>query len=113
MPFLRPVGVVSLNAYPCRIRNFDSRCLQRFRSSRASSSARTRSRAASHPSSGTHTSTTLPTDSMRARNSASLRSFFLLRSADGLIIFETAPTTQSTPSAASLFCRSNPVTPDS
>ena len=76
LPFLRPFGVVSLNAYPCRIRNFDSRCLQRFRSSRASSSARTRSRAASHSSSGTHTSTTLPTDSMRARNSASLRSFF-------------------------------------
>ena len=45
MPFLRPVGVVSLNAYPCLRRNFDSRCLQRFRSSRASSGARPRSRA--------------------------------------------------------------------
>lgn len=113
MPFLRPVGVVSLNTYPCLRRNFDSRCLQRFRSSRASSRARTRSRAASHPSSGTHTSTTLPTDSMRARNSASLRSFFLLRSAGGLIILDTAPTTQSIPIEDSLFCRSNPVTPDS
>ena len=113
MPFLRPVGVASLNTYPCRIRNFDSLCLQRLKSSLASSSARTRSRAASHSSSGTQTSMTFPTESILARNSASLRSFFLLRSADGLIIFETAPTTQSTPSAVSFFCRSNPVTPDS
>ena len=105
--------MVSPNTYPCLRRNFDSRCLQRFRSSRASSRARDRSRAASHPSSGTHTPTTLPTDSMRARNSASLRSFFLLRSAGGLIILDTAPTTQSIPIEASLFCRSNPVTPDS
>ena len=44
---------------------------------------------------------------------ASLRSFFLRLSALGLIIFETAPTTQSTPRPESLFCRSNPVTPDS
>ena len=29
------------------------------------------------------------------------------------VIFETAPTTQSTPRPESLFCRSNPVTPDS
>jgi hypothetical protein len=50
---------------------------------------------------------------MRAGNSASFRSFFLRLSALGLIILGTAPTTQSTPSAASLFCRSNPVTPDS
>ena len=50
---------------------------------------------------------------MRARNSASLRSFFLRLSALGLIIFETAPTTQSTPRPESLFCRSKPVTPDS
>ena len=34
-------------------------------------------------------------------------------SALGLIIFETAPTTQSTPRPESLFCRSKPVTPDS
>ena len=40
MPFLRPVGAVSLNAYPCLRRNFGSRCLQRSRSSRASSGAR-------------------------------------------------------------------------
>ena len=113
MPLRRPDGVVSLNACPCLSRNFDSRCLQRFKSSLASSSARTRSRAASHSSSGTHTSTTLPTDSMRARNSASLRSFFLRLSALGLIILDTAPTTQSIPIEDSLFCRSNPVTPDS
>ena len=91
----------------------ESRCFARERSSLASSSALVRSRAASHSSSGTHTSTTLPTDSMRARNSASLRSFFLRLSALGLIIFETAPTTQSTPRPVSLFCRSKPVTPDS
>ena len=91
----------------------ESLCFWRFRSSRASSRARTRSRAASHPSSGTHTSTTLPTESILARNSASLRSFFLRLSAAGFIILETAPMTQSTPSAASFFCRSKPVTPDS
>lgn len=64
-------------------------------------------------SSGTHTSTTLPTESILARNSASLRSFSLRLSAAGFIILETAPMTQSTPRAVSFFCRSNPVTPDS
>ena len=113
LPFLRPVGVLSSKTSPCLSRNLERRCFERERSSLASSSALVRSRAASHSSSGTHTSTTLPTDSMRARNSASLRSFFLRLSALGLIIFETAPTTQSTPRPESLFCRSKPVTPDS
>ena len=101
------------NTYPCLSKNFDSSCLERNSSSRASSSARDRSRAASQSSSGTHTGDTLPAASILARNSASLRSVFLLRSAGGLIIFDTAPTMQSMPSSSSLFARSNPVTPDS
>ena len=39
--------------------------------------------------------------------------FFLRLSALGLIILDTAPTRQSIPIEDSLFCRSNPVTPDS
>ena len=113
LPLLRPVGVFSSKTHPCLSRNFDSICLERATSSRASSSARVRSLAASHSSSGTHTSTMLPTASILARNSASLRSFFLRLSAAGLIILDTAPTTQSTPMASSFFCRSKPVTPDS
>ena len=104
---LCPEGRVSLKTRPCLSKNFDGLC-QRVRSSLASSSARTRSRAASHSSSGTQTSMTFPTESILARNSASLRSFFLFRSA-GVDHLRNAPTTQSTPSAAS-FCRSNPVT---
>ena len=55
----------------------------------------------------------LTAESIRARNSASLRSFFLRLSAAGFIILETAPTTQSTPREESFFYSSNPVTPDS
>ena len=50
---------------------------------------------------------------MRARNSASLRSFFFRPSALGFIVFDTAPTTQSTPREEGFFCGPNPVTPDS
>ena len=113
MPFLRPDGVVSSNTRPCLSRNLRSICFDRVHSSRASSRARVRSRAASHSPSGTQTSTTLPTASVLARNSASFRSFLRPRSAGGLIILETAPTTQSIPRAASFFCRSKPVGPDS
>ena len=108
-----PDGVLSSKTSPWRSRNLESLCFWRLRSSRASSRARARSRAASHSSSGTHTSTMLPTESILARNSASLRSFFLRLSAAGFIILDTAPMTQSTPREESFFCRSNPVTPDS
>ena len=44
LPLLAPVGVRSSKTSPCLSRNFSSRCLARCRSSRASSSARDRSR---------------------------------------------------------------------
>ena len=76
------------------------RCLARCRSSRASSSARERSRAASVRPSGTRTSTTLRRARSLASHSASRRSFLRPRSAAGRCILETAPTAQSTPRGA-------------
>ena len=61
---------------------------------------------------GTLASTTLPTASMRARNTASRLSVFT-PSPEGLGILDTAPTTHSTPAAESSLCRSKPVGPDS
>ena len=66
--------------------------------------------AASIASVGTATSTTLPTASMRARNTASRLSVFT-RSPEGLSILLTAPTRHSTPAAESDLCRSKPVGP--
>ena len=73
---------------------------------------RAKSRAASAASSGMAHSTTLPTASILARNTASLLSV-LTRSPAGLNIFDTAPTTRSTPAPSSLRFRSNPAGPDS
>ena len=61
---------------------------------------------------GTLASTTLPTASMRARNTASRLSAFT-PSPEGLGILDTAPATHSTPATASSLCRSKPVGPDS
>ena len=50
---------------------------------------------------------------MRPRISASLGSFFLRLSVLGLSVIGTGLTTQLTPRAVSLVCRSTPLTPDS
>jgi hypothetical protein len=63
-----------------------------MRSSLQSALMRAKSRAASAASSGMAHSTTLPTASILARNTASLLSV-LTRSPAGLNIFDTAPTT--------------------
>ena len=110
-PRLRPSASVSSNASPRPSGNLESRWRARCRSSRASSSARDGSRAASASTGGTHTSVMFRVASRRARKAASRLSFLRLFSADGFCIFETAPTTQSTPSARSSRHRAKPVGP--
>jgi hypothetical protein len=97
---------------PCRSSSLDSRCRTRIKSPRASSRARTRSRAASSTTDGTRTAVNSPNRSSRANSTAS-RASVLTRSPAGRVILLGAATVHPIPAAVRARANPNPVGPAS